>query len=173
MKAKRASGVRPAEAKGPTAERSVDLQKHRQACSICAHPDREDIERDFVDWKSVSTIVRQYGIKDPRKVYRHAHAFALYAKRQRNVRSALEKIIEKAGDVDVNAAAVVAAIQAYSKINAQGHWVERSEILNLNDLFDRMSAEELEAYARDGKLPDWFTETAGLARHTEEGNANI
>jgi hypothetical protein len=172
MKTKRASSVRPAKATGPAAEKSVDLQRHRQACSICAHPDREDIERDFVAWKSVSTIGREYGIKDPRKVYRHAHAFGLFAKRQRNTRAALEKIIEKAGDVEVNAAAVVAAIQAHAKINAQGQWVDRSEVINLNDLFDRMSVEELEAYTRDGKLPDWFTETVGLARHTEEGNGS-
>jgi hypothetical protein len=27
----------------------------------------------------------------------------------------------------------------------------------LNQLFDRMTARELEEYAHDGKLPDWFT----------------
>jgi hypothetical protein len=51
-------------------------------------------------------------------VYRHAHAFGLFLKRQRNVRAALEKIIERAGEVDVTAPAVVAAVQAYSKPQA-------------------------------------------------------
>ena len=72
------------------------------------------------------------------------------------MRSALEKIIEQAGEVEVNAAAVVSAIQAYSKINAQGQWIERSEAVNLNELFDRMTREELEAYASNGILPAWF-----------------
>jgi hypothetical protein len=85
----------------------------------------------------------------------------LYPKRQRNVRAALERIIEKAGAVDATAAAVVAAVQAYSKINATGQWIERSESVNLNELFDRMTTAELEAYARDGSLPDWFTRTVG------------
>jgi hypothetical protein len=57
--------------------------------------------------------------------------------------------------VEVNASAVVAAIGAYSRINSAGQWVERSERIDLNQLFDRMSASELEEYARNGRLPDW------------------
>ena len=39
---------------------------------------------------------------------------------------------------------------------------ERSAHVNLNELFERMSRDELEAYARDGKLPEWFTETVAV-----------
>jgi hypothetical protein len=91
-------------------------------------------------------------------VYRHANALGLFEKRRRNIRAALERIIERAGDVEVTASAIVAAIQAYSKINAQGQWVDRSEHVNLNELFDHMTRDELEAYARDAKLPDWFAD---------------
>ena len=65
-------------------------------------------------------------------------------------------LIERAGEVDVTASAVVAAIQAYSKINAAGQWIDRTEQVSLNDLFDRMSTEELEDYAQHGTLPKWF-----------------
>ena len=114
-----------------------------------------------MNWESPAKLAEQYGLADRTTVYRHAHALGLFEKRKRNVRAALERIIEKAGEVEVTAAAVVAAIQAYAKINTQGQWIERSEHLNLNELFDRMSKDELEAYARDGKLPAWFTETVG------------
>ena len=90
-------------------------------------------------------------------VYRHAHAFNLFSKRQRNVRAALEKIIERAGEVAVNAAAVVSAVTAFARINARGELVERTETVNLNALFERMTAEELEKYAKDGALPEWFS----------------
>jgi hypothetical protein len=90
-------------------------------------------------------------------VYRHAHALGLFPKRQRNVRAALEKIIERAGEVEVNATAVVSAVSTYARINAAGQLVERSERIDLNQLFDRMTVAELEQYARDGKLPAWFT----------------
>jgi len=81
--------------------------------------------------------------------------------RQRNVRAALERLIEHAGVVEVTASAVVAAVQAYSKINAAGQWVDRSEHVNLNELFERMTQQELESYARDGSLPSWFAATVG------------
>lgn len=90
-------------------------------------------------------------------------------KRRRNVRGALEILIEKAGDVEVNAAAVVSAVSALARINGQGIWIERTENINLNALFDRMTAEELEAYARDGRLPDWFEATVGATAEDSDG----
>ena len=59
-------------------------------------------------------------------------------------------------------------VQAYAKINAQGQWIDRSETVNLNELFDRMTQAELERYAQDGTLPAWFHETAGTSRATQD-----
>jgi hypothetical protein len=139
----------------------TSLGRHRRNCTVCSHQKCAEIEADFVSWRSPSTIALEYGLADRSSVYRHANALGLFPKRQRNVRAALERIIEKAGEVDVTSAAVVAAVQAYTKINATGQWVDRSEHLNLNELFDRMTQQELEAYAKDGTLPDWFTLTLG------------
>jgi hypothetical protein len=50
--------------------------------------------------------------------------------------------------VEVTASVVAAAVQAYAKINVAGEWVDRTETVSMNDLFDRMSTEELEAYAQ-------------------------
>jgi hypothetical protein len=140
---------------------AVNVGRHRRSCTICAHAKCADVEAGFVNWESPAKLAEQYGLADRTTVYRHAHALGLFEKRKRNVRAALERIIEKSGEVEVTASAVVAAIQAYAKINAQGQWVERSEHVNLNELFDRMSNDELEAYARDDKLPAWFTEAVG------------
>jgi hypothetical protein len=48
---------------------------------------------------------------------------------------------------------VVGAIQACSKVNAQGQWIDRSENVNPSEFFDRMTTAELEAYVQDGRLP--------------------
>jgi hypothetical protein len=138
----------------------VNLGRHAAECKICAHAQREEIERDFINWRSPAEIAKSYKLANRASVYRHAHAFGLFSKRQRNVRAALEKIIERAGEVEVNAAAVVSAVGAYARINSVGQWVDRSERVDLNQLFDRMSTQELDQYARDGKLPDWFTNIA-------------
>ena len=53
----------------------------------------------------------------------------------------------------MTASAVVAAVQAYAKINAAGEWIDRTESVSLNDLFDKMSTQELEVYAQSGALP--------------------
>jgi hypothetical protein len=133
---------------------------------VCAHEQCDEIESAFIGWKSPAAIAEEYGLADRASVYRHAHALGLFEKRKRNIRAALERIIEKAGEVDVTASAVVAAVQAYAKINAAGQWIDRTEQVSLNDLFDRMSTSELEEYAQSGTLPKWFetasqTATAG------------
>jgi hypothetical protein len=144
---------------------AVNLGRHQRQCTVCQHEKCEEIETAFVAWRSPASLAEEFGLADRTSVYRHAHALGLFAKRQRNVRAALERIIEKAGEVDVTATAVVSAIQAYTKINAAGQWIDRSEQVNLNDLFDRMSTRELEEYAQNGKLPGWFeVATAGATR---------
>jgi hypothetical protein len=145
------------------------LGRHEHGCRVCAHTRRSEIEQDFIAWKSPAEIAREYQLRDRATVYRHAHALGLFPKRSRNLRGALEQIIERASEVDVSASAVVAAIQAYAKINAAGQWIERSEQVNLNDLFERMSLEELEAYAKDGILPHWFSRTVGATQPNSAG----
>ncbi len=140
-------------------KRRISLGRHKRQCSICCHPQREQIEADFIAWRSPVAIAKEYGLSDRASMYRHAHALELFPKRQRNILAALEKIIEQAGEVDVTAAAVVAAVQAYSKINAAGQWVDRT--VNMNELFARMTPQELDTYARCGALPRWFTQATG------------
>ena len=142
---------------------TVSLGRHKRTCSVCGHQQRKEIESAFVGWRSPAAIAEEYGLADRASVYRHAHALGLVEKRRRNVRAALERIIEKAGDVDVTASAVVSAVQAYAKINAAGEWIDRTETVSMNDLFDRMSTQELEAYAQSGALPEWFRATVASA----------
>jgi hypothetical protein len=61
---------------------------------------------------------------------------------------ALEQIIEKAEEVEVRTAAVVAAIQPYTKINTAGQRVDQSEHINLNDLLEKMTQQELDPTPR-------------------------
>lgn len=68
----------------------------------------------------------------------------------------------------MTASAVVAAVQAYSKINAAGQWIDRTEQVSLNDLFDRMNTEELKEYAQRGTLPKWFEAVAPVGETSEE-----
>jgi hypothetical protein len=149
----------------------VNKGRHEAQCTICNHAKREEIDQAFVNWSSPDRIGEQYGVSRD-STYRHAHALGLMEKRRRNVRVALERIIEKAGEVEASATAIVSAVSAYAKINASGQWVERSEYVNLNDLFERMSREEMEAYAKDGMLPPWFENAVGATGTDSRGTSN-
>ena len=87
--------------------------RHEYHCRICSHSERDEIEQAFVTWNSPVRISKEYGVSRD-SVYRHAHALGLMAKRRRNVSSALERIIEQAGEVEASAAAVVSAVAAYA-----------------------------------------------------------
>jgi len=154
----------------PTAS-PTNQGRHEAQCTICNHGKREEIEQAFVNWSSPDRISKQYGVSRD-SAYRHAHALGLMEKRRRNVRAALERIIEKAGEVEASATAIVSAVSAYAKINASGQWVERSEHVNLNELFERMSREEMEAYAKDGLLPPWFEQAVGATGSDSRGGSN-
>src|SRR5579862_7185932 len=80
--------------------------RHSAKCRICRHSQREDIEEDFIAWRSPRRIAQDYGLSRY-CVYRHARATNLYPQRRRNVRAALERIIEQAETVEASASSIV------------------------------------------------------------------
>jgi hypothetical protein len=68
---------------------------------------------------------------------------------------------------------VVSAVAAYAKINANGQWIERSEHISLNELFDRMTPQEMEIYAKEGTVPTWFDRKLGATPTNSQGGSNV
>jgi hypothetical protein len=68
-------------------------------------------------------VAKDYDI-DRRGIYRHAHATGLFAKRDRNIRRALGRIIQEADHVMPTADSVVRAIKLLTHVNAHGDWVQ-------------------------------------------------
>jgi len=153
-----------------SSETPINRGRHEALCTICAHKHREEIEAAFVNWASPAKIANEFKITRD-SLYRHAKAADLFTPRQRNVRAALEKIIERAGEVEVNAAAVVSAVTTYAKLNSQGQIIERRESVDVHKLFERMTAAELDEYAKCGRLPAWFTEKVGAT--APEGQEDV
>ena len=161
----------PKSQKQPAPEPTVNQGRHEAQCSICKHARREEIEHQFLTWASPHKIAKAFGVcRD--SIYRHARAFDLHEPRRRNVRCALERIIERAGDVRVNANAIVSAVATYSKLNANGQWIDRRETINMNDLFFRMTEAEMRRYASKGELPEWFSAAVGATPTDSQGGEN-
>jgi hypothetical protein len=140
----------------------LNQKRHSRECRICKHPHREEIERQLIDWEQPARVARKFHLSRA-GLYRHMVAIGLFVQRDRNIKAALARILEKAGRVRVTAASVVAAVTVYGKLNSAGRFVNRRETVDLNALFDRMSRDELETYAVSGTLPDWFERTVSLA----------
>ena len=64
---------------------SIEPERHSAWCVICRHPQRENIERDYVGagtkHGAVRAVARKYALKGTCGIYRHARAFGLNAKR--------------------------------------------------------------------------------------------
>jgi hypothetical protein len=99
------------------------LERHQRKCVVCAHPDREAIEEDFLHWLSPNGIAYDY--KFPASsLYRHAHATGLYTQRQGNLRSLLDHILDHASGATVTGDCIIRAVRAYTCLTPQNTWVE-------------------------------------------------
>jgi hypothetical protein len=134
---------------------------HSQACRICRHPQREQIEAAFLDWIPMAQIAKEFKLSDRQNVRRHAVAMHLFKKRDANVRSALSAFIERGAKLKPTAQAFVAACTALSKLDAEGHTVDVVEKRNSpgGEFWLEMTNAEAMAYAKTGEVPDWMKES--------------
>jgi hypothetical protein len=99
------------------------LERHQRKCAICHHPDREEIEELFLHWHQPYSTAHHYKVP-PRSLYRHAHATGLYLIRQQNLRSVLDRFLERVHDATVSGDSIIRAIRAYSCLTPNNKWVE-------------------------------------------------
>jgi hypothetical protein len=140
---------------------SVNQGRHQAQCSICKSAHLDAIEQDFIHWTSVSEIQQIYTVTRY-SVYRHAHAFDLFNKRAKNIRAALDKIIEQVNGVLVSGPTIISAIKMAMKMD------EKQEDPDPKKVFEQMSKAEREAFASDGSLPEWFSGARAAAPHGGE-----
>ena len=106
----------------PAAASESPLDRHQRRCVICGTKYQEEIDDAFINWESVDTIARSYGI-DRRSIYRHAHATGLFAQRDGNIRRALGLLIHRADKVrDISADGIILAAKTLAHINEHGQW---------------------------------------------------
>jgi hypothetical protein len=99
-------------------------QRHDRRCCVCRHRQHDEIESEFLHWRSAESIAKEYGIAHHSSIYRHAHATGLFAQRATHLRLALAPIIEQAMVVPVTADSVVRAVALCARLSDQGEWIE-------------------------------------------------
>ncbi len=108
------------------------LERHARKCSICRHPQRQMIEEAFLHWRSPDTIMNWFNIVAETTIYHHAHAFNLFAQRNRNLQSALGNIVEELDRSAFTTRDMLDAVRALAHVNEDGRWIHpptKSEIV--------------------------------------------
>jgi hypothetical protein len=129
-----------------------DLAHHQLKCRVCSHPNRREIEQDFLRWRSPEKIARDYDIADHSNIYRHVHATGLFARRRLSVRAGLERILERSDEAESSDYDVIRAVTAYAHIDDQGRWREpTAQTINIfvGDPADLANLPDLSS------LPNW------------------
>jgi len=117
----------PAPARTP-AQLAADLQRHARKCAICNHPQREEIESEFLHWEDPHHIVYDFKLPSRSCVYRHADATGLALQRRLGLRGVAERVIERVDDATITADAVLRAMRIYAHITDDGQWIEPPRI---------------------------------------------
>src|SRR5271170_6017811 len=95
----------------PGQDTPPDPARHSRKCVICRHPDREAIDEEFIHWLQPDTIIDEHDLPSRSALYRHAHATGLYTQRRRNMRFALENVIEESSGAKVTGDTIIRAIR--------------------------------------------------------------
>ena len=107
-----------------TRRSAAALARHRRKCAICRHPQREQIEDDFIRWHDPWEIVNDYELPSRSCLYRHVEAHGLLARRRRNLRGVAERILENVDSAVITASAVLHAMRLFAHITEDGQWLE-------------------------------------------------
>jgi hypothetical protein len=102
----------------------ASLLRHARKRHICHHPLRAEIEDDFLNWHGPDEIVSDYKLPHYSVIYRHANALGLRARRNENIRTVLDILVEQAETVRVTGNTILRAMRAYSCLQDDGTWVE-------------------------------------------------
>jgi hypothetical protein len=147
--------------------RPINLRRHRSHCAVCHHPDREAIEEEFLHWRSPYDISADYEIENHSSIYRHAHAFGLFARRRCNLRSAVERMIERGERAKITANTLLRAIRTYSQMTDDGQCLEPPRQVVVTHIFQTSSSQPAQVpqaiESSPKSLPSECAESFGFA----------
>lgn len=117
--------------RAPSSAPPPDLARHARRCLICAHPDRDAIEGEFIRWRSPVHIAHDYGIADRNSIYRHAHATGLIHRRRSEASRVLEHVLERAESTPTNEFDVITrALRLYTCLDDEARFREPVHVLH-------------------------------------------
>lgn len=144
---------------GENVHAPINLGRHQAQCSICRHPQRQEIEEAWVGWGYPGQIAKDFDISRD-AVYRHAHATNLFAKRRANLKVICEKVLERVDRTQFTGSNFMSMLRAYMKINLAENEAEAAQRPDPKAP-QPDATQQMEASTRDGSLANLVAETVG------------
>jgi hypothetical protein len=136
-------------------ERGASLGRHQSQCSVCSHPQRQEIEEAWLNWGNTTLLADHYKVSRD-AIYRHMKALGLFSERQKRVKFAYEKIIERLDMVSVSGSTVLAALKAYISL-CEREEAKQASALAPQEVSRPMSDQEPDVLEEDGSFPEEAT----------------
>jgi hypothetical protein len=108
----------------------ASMARHRRKCAVCHHPNCQEIEEEYLRWRSPAAIALQYGLAGHATIYRHMHATGIFARRRNRLRLALDPLIEHVAEVNVTANAILRAVATCANLKDARKWLGRPGVRN-------------------------------------------
>ena len=154
-------------------EQSVSLGRHQAQCSICSHPQCEEIEEKWINWGCTTLLADHYEVSRY-AIYRHMSALDLCKERQKRVKFVYEKMIERLDIAQVNGATILAALKDYIAL-CEREEAKQASALAPQEVSRPLSENEPEVLAKDEPLPEEATPNSpeGETGAAAEGNQQV
>lgn len=91
---------------------SASLRRHQSQCSVCTHPQRQEIEEAWLDWANTIDLADKCGLSRD-AVYRHMHVLGLFHERQKRRKRLYENILERAPITSFRSSDIVKLLKEY------------------------------------------------------------
>lgn len=146
----------------------VNLGRHQAQCTICRHPDCEEIEEAWIAWGYTGQIAKDFDVSRD-SIYRHARAVNLYAKRRENSNMICEKVLERVDWIQFSGSNYISMLKLYLKIHPAEKEAEAARPSDPKT-FQPETTPKVEASGWDGLFGNLVQETASTIPQGSQGD---
>jgi len=127
---------------------SASLRRHQSQCSICSHPQRQEIEEAWLGWANTTALADEFRLSR-HALYRHMHVLGLFQERQKRVRRLYEKILERTDLTSFSGSDLLKALKGYVAL-CEKEETKQAASRPTQEVVDPVSAQEAAGSAESG-----------------------
>jgi len=157
---------------------SAGVRRHQSQCSVCSHPQRQEIEDAWLNWANTTELADKYRLSRD-ALYRHMHALGCYSERQSRRKRLYENILERAQMTSFRGSDLVRILKEYALLCEREEANQAARVPG-QEVLDSVPGQECEVPAGEGSpleeptpLPVSEVESVPTAEGNEQGEPAV